>query len=389
MVAIPEAVDWRSGSISDEALDLMRKDIGVKIGFPQWNHRADADSIWHFLLGIGDDNPLWWNAEYAESAVGHAVAPPTFLYSCANGVPRPNELPEGNTGVEEWLPGVMALWSGDRWVWHQRIPVDAEISTSQELYDVRERGRKSGGRSIAQTTRTEYLDANGIVLGERFQTLIRLVRDELRREGSNLDVPLPHYGAAALAAIKAQYAAEPGLRRGAEPRYFEDVTVGDSLGRLVKGPLTITNAVGWILACGSHLTATNRMAYQLLERVPGAMLTNDETGIEDTLEATHWDDVIARRSGMSRPYDFGGQRICWTAHLATDWCGDQGELLGLDSRLLRPNFMGDLTWCTGKVTEKEVTDAGHLVTCHIEGVNQRSETTVVATATIRLPSRNP
>jgi acyl dehydratase len=388
MAMIPQAVDWRSGSISDEALDLMRQDIGVKLPFPQWNHRADADSIWHFLLGIGDDNPLWWDAEYARAAIGQAVAPPTFLYSCANGVPRPNEQPEGNTGVEEWLPGVMALWAGDRWVWHQRISLDAQISTSQELYDVRERTGKAGGRSIAQTTRTEYVDSRGTVLAHRFQTLIRMVRDDMRQDGSNLEVPLPHYDAAALARIKAQYEAEPGLRRGGETRYFEDVAVGDPLGRLVKGPMTITNAVGWILACGSHLTATNRMAYQLLERVPGAKLINDDSGIEDTLEATHWDDVIARRSGMARAYDFGGQRICWTAHLATDWCGDQGELLSLDARLLRPNFMGDLTWCTGTVTGKEVTDDGNLVTCKIQGVNQRDETTVVASATIRLPARN-
>jgi acyl dehydratase len=388
MSARADVVDWRAGTITDEALDLMHADLGKKVPFPQWNHHADLESVWHFLLGIGDDNPLWWNTEYAASAVGQAIAPPTFLYSCANGVPRPNEPYRGATGVEDWLPGVMALWSGDRWVWHQRIPMDAQISTTQELYDIREHEGKFAGRAIAHTTRTEYADGHGTVLGERFQTLIRVGREAARDRASNLDVPRPHYDAAALAGIKAQYAAEPDLRRGAEPRYFEDVNVGDSLGRLVKGPLTITNAVGWILACGSHLTATNRMAYQLIENAPGAMLTNDDTGVEDTLEATHWDDVIARKSGMARGYDFGGQRICWTAHLATDWCGDLGELVELDSRLLRPNFMGDLTWISGEVTGKQVTETGHQVTCQIRGTNQRDETTVVSTAVIRLPSRS-
>ena len=83
--------DWRHGRITDAALAEMRAQIGVRQPIsPAWSRTANADAIWHFALGVGDDNPLWWHRDYAEkSAVGRMYAPPTFLYVATHEFPPP------------------------------------------------------------------------------------------------------------------------------------------------------------------------------------------------------------------------------------------------------------------------------------------------------------
>ncbi|MEZ5134631.1 MAG: hypothetical protein R2699_06125 [Acidimicrobiales bacterium] len=56
-----------------------------------------------------------------------------------------------------------------------------------------------------------------------------------------------------MAAIDEVYAGERDRRRGAEPRWFEDVAVGDELGPIVKGPLRVTDMVCWHVGVGMGL----------------------------------------------------------------------------------------------------------------------------------------
>ena len=53
--------------ITEEGLDELRRRIGVKIGetAEPWCHEATRDNIRHYAHGIGDDNPLWCEPEYA------------------------------------------------------------------------------------------------------------------------------------------------------------------------------------------------------------------------------------------------------------------------------------------------------------------------------------
>jgi len=78
--------EWRDARITDQALDAARAAIGRLRPVKQWNHVATRDNIWHWALGVGDDNPLWWDEAYAaRSPAGRITAPPTYLYSHANG----------------------------------------------------------------------------------------------------------------------------------------------------------------------------------------------------------------------------------------------------------------------------------------------------------------
>lgn len=45
-----------------------------------WNTKVSADGIRHFAWGIGDDNPLWVDSDYATAGpYGRLAAPPPIL----------------------------------------------------------------------------------------------------------------------------------------------------------------------------------------------------------------------------------------------------------------------------------------------------------------------
>ena len=63
--------------ITESALDDLRKRIGVKIErtLEPWCYEATRDNIRHYAHGIGDDNPLWCDPDYAQTTVyGDIVA---------------------------------------------------------------------------------------------------------------------------------------------------------------------------------------------------------------------------------------------------------------------------------------------------------------------------
>jgi len=55
------------------------------------------DAIRHYAHGIGDDNPLWCEPEYAAKAQGHTAAPPSFVFA----------LNRSFSGYVGGLPGVV------------------------------------------------------------------------------------------------------------------------------------------------------------------------------------------------------------------------------------------------------------------------------------------
>jgi hypothetical protein len=120
---------------------------------------------------------------------------------------------------------------------------------------------------------------------------------------------------------------------------------------------------------------------------PSARLVNADSNVEDEWTAAHWDEYFARQSGIPRPYDEGPMRFDDLAHLVTDWMGDDASLRELQVTLRAPNLVGDLSWCTGKVSGKRVEGGRHLVDLMLWITNQRDEKTTLGTAIVELPQR--
>ena len=74
----------RWGVIDETSIEEARELIGVPLRRDrmQWNDFATRDAIRQFADGVGDENPLWRDPEYAaQTRWGRILAPPSFLYS--------------------------------------------------------------------------------------------------------------------------------------------------------------------------------------------------------------------------------------------------------------------------------------------------------------------
>ena len=188
-------VEDRYAKITDEAIDSLRRLIGVEITdtVEPWCYEATRDNIRHYAHGIGDDNPLWCDPSYARgTAYGDVIAPPSFVFAL-------NRILSGYVGG---LPGIHAMWAGADLTWHRPIVRNAAIRTTAHLKDSRR------------------------------------ARHPLRRAGDPADLPRRHPRRSGCVAVQRRLVVLPhrtghGARGGHEVRR-DQVPSGDALHR--RGP---------------------------------------------------------------------------------------------------------------------------------------------------------
>jgi hypothetical protein len=217
--------------------------------------------------------------------------------------------------------------------------------------------------------------------------MIRTERTKARERKKYDAVEIKPYTDEQVAAIEGQYATEGP--RGAEPRWWEDVSEGDLVGPMVKGPLTVTDMICWHVGMGMGLYGVQplRLGWRNRTRIP-RFFHRDELNIPDVMQRVHWDPDFARRSGNPTTFDYGRMRETWLIHLCTDWMGDDGWLWKLDCEFRRFNYVGDTQWLQGTVVRKYLADGDRpAVDLDLAAVNQRGELTTPGHATVLLPSR--
>lgn len=382
-VDIDEPGEQRFATITDDALANLRRLIGAPITdtVEPWCYEATRDNIRHYAHGIGDDNPLWCDPEYAAKARhGTIVAPPSFVFAL-------NRILSGYVGG---LAGIHAMWAGADITWHRPIVRGTEVTTEAHLKDLIEHQTAFAGRAIQQIYHVDYHDAaTGDLLCSGDSWCFRTERDTARELGTKYEKakarPPMHYSAEDLANIYGRYEAEPV--RGAEPRYIEDVNVGDELPTMTKGPMTVTGFIAYAQGWGGLYIRANRLAHKQLRKHPGLGIAN-AFGIPDVPERVHWENDLATDVGTPAAYDYGPERCSWLTHHLTDWMGDDGFLRRHQCQIRHHNVVGDWITITGKVTAKGTDDEGHPVV-EVEQVahNQHGDVSARGQGTVRLPSR--
>ena len=129
------------------------------------------------------------------------------------------------------------------------------------------------------------------------------------------------------------------------------MAVGDVVGPMVKGPLTVTDMVCWHVGMGMGLYGVSalRLGAANRRRIP-RFFHRDPQNVPDVMQRVHWDPEFARRSGNPTTFDYGRMRETWLIHLCTDWMGDDAWLWRLDCQFRRFNYVGDTQWLRGTVT---------------------------------------
>lgn len=343
-----------------------KKGIGAVLPYRP-SKEANLDNIRRFGDGVGDYNPLWRDEEHAKaSRFGMITAPPPFLYSVSLGViagetgnidrarVSTQYLPVNYAGAE--IEFIRPIWVGDR-------------ITSQET--VGGTVKKTSGRigTIAfNTGHVTYTNQRNELVAT-----IKTLMARYQNTGGTMQ-----YDRKPKAEVQ-QEATDPLVwerqRRGAETRYWEDVTEGEELPTLKKGTYSVTE-----LFLFTHgVLGTGRSSRAALEAEGSADLGGGGRFDEEHAQ---------KRRNMPGQFDFGPQRVCWLSQIVTDWMGDDGTVKKLNASIRHPNVVGDTNTVYGEVLKKTIEDGEHLVEVQIRNQNQSGLDTALGSAIVSLPSRS-
>jgi hypothetical protein len=300
-----------------------------------------------------------------------------------------NAIALAMAGVE--IPGCDPFIAGGEWEWFKTINVNDTITVIDMPVDIQDKTRNdgTGPRQFLQTGEMVYRDQQDKVLCtcKRMTMSVEMRAGASGEKKTSTATPgqvLYRYSEEDLAAIDRAYAEEE--IRGPNSRYWEDVTEGDLLKPVVKGPLTHGDMLAFIGGVG-WMNEAHGMARALFRKYAPVTHTDAETGITEWQFAGHFVDQIGREVGLLAANNLGIQTCCWLGHLVTNWMGDEGFLKQLAVQCRQIVYLGDTIRCLGRVTRKYREDDDYLVECEIRAENRKGDIVAPGRAVIALPSR--
>jgi len=153
--------------------DELRSWIGreVRYSAPEEVGRA---SIRYFALAIGDDNPLYVDADFAR-AHGHpdVVAPPTFVCETNQYAHRRPDA-DGYLGHRWDLPisGCREVRGGHEYTFSRPVYPSDRITVTWRIVDIRERTSSRGHPLLIVNSEAVYCNQDGELLARNAETLI-------------------------------------------------------------------------------------------------------------------------------------------------------------------------------------------------------------------------
>jgi len=387
------AKDWDkavSYAITDADIERAKLLVGVDVAAKtrEYIQIATTDNIRNFAHGCGNDNPLHCDPDYGrKTRWGSVIAPGMMagvINAPMNGDPMSAELKERTKSL---FRGVHVFVSGSTWDWYRPIfPGDTLYSyNGEESLEVKP--SEFAGRSVIQIRRDVKVNQRGEVVGVYRILRILTERKTAAKKGKYSAIEPAVYTDADIAELDAIYEAE--IVQGPDKRFYEDVNVGDSLGTMAKGPLTVTDVIcfhaggyGFV----PYAPTVGRLAHKNRKRIAPFYIKN-EHGVPDVAQRLHWDPKWAQAIGNPMAYDYGVMRENYLYHYLTDWCGDDAIVLHVHDEIRKFNYMGDRQIITGQVVAKRQENGRSVVDVQVQFRNQRDEVTVIGTATIALPSK--
>ena len=377
------------GRLTDESVEKLASRIGVerRRDFADWeleDMRCTAGSIRRSALSQGDYNPLYLDPEYAaRSTYGSLISPPWNII----GIEVTNAARDGMPGLHAWFRGTTIKWV-------RPIKLEDYITSVGVLTEVRKQKSKTSGEAVVQEYINTGYNDRGEEIGSMFTSWHRAERKTSKSIAKNQKMRgLAEYSAEDLEKIEEDFKKE--VRRGDKPLFWEDVTVGEELPFVVKGPTSqaqrgVGETGGGRMIRGEpgEWSHTHGNAFKLFERHPGLPFVNEWGIPEIPLVIHNSNERCQRYLGLPGAYDAGYQRINWTVHMLTNWAGDAGYLSRLDIRFPSFNIMGDTTWCCGRVTGKRQEEGNNIIEIEIWNDNQLGTRVTEGNAEVLLPSKS-
>ena len=381
------------GTITDAGVERLRARVGVPEPWTRRPHyyRPNVDAFRNVAEAYGDDNPLYCDPGYAEQTVwaGPIAPPPLVGGDSLIGEDEVTAVADDQRDLMKGDPlrGVHAFYSASVREWWAPLRPDHRVWRRNALVAVLDKPSEFAERAVHEWSANVFRDDDGTILSGQYRLMIRTERTKSRAKGKYNNIEIKPYTDAEIDAIDAEYAA--ATRRGGDPRFWEDVEEGDTVGPLVKGPLTVTDMVCWHVGMGMGLYDVKALALGVANRrrIP-RFFHRDELNVPDVMQRVHWDPEFARKTGNPTTYDYGRMRETWLIHLCTDWMGDDAWLWKLECEFRGFNYVGDTHHLTGTVVRKYLAEGDRpAVDLQLAATNQRGTVSSPGTATVLLPSR--
>ncbi len=371
-----------ASALPEDDLEQAQALVGMPIRVELWNHEASRDTIRHYAWGIGDDNPLYCDPEYAaKTRWGTIIAPPTFYYGVFDAVVAPG------------LPEVQWFYAGSDWTFFKSARRGDEFTVDAQYTEARRASGDQVGRMVLQTGTVNYIDQTGETQATVKSHCFRVPRAGVGG-GLAYEPREPQtYSPEELAKLRDQAVNE--YCRGADTLYHDDVKVGDILPGTLRGPLVLMDMTAYYagaVGTSGYKSTKLKWKYNKWAHTDPDKLPNNYDksyfGAAVLPSIGHQDKQIAvSELGMPGPYDNGPQRIGMVSTCATNWMGDDGFMRNLSIRLHRPVIFGDCTITKGEVTGLRVEDGVGLVDVKLWAENQLGDVTASGSAVIELPRR--
>ncbi len=366
---------------TDEMLEEMRALVGTELRTDAClnNEYATRLAILRFCEGIGDDNPLWTDAAYAHrSRYGTLVAPPSFVFACLG-------------SVQVGWRGLGGFHCETRMAFRKPIKVGDKIAAKVTFdgFDGPIDDSNFGGRRIKDYLRQEYFNQDGDLVTTFICSRMRFERGEMQKRAASRPLTVPHpWTQEEILAIEEQVLAE--TPRGTNPRYWEDVNIGDELDVITKGPLGLTDFIAFIAAGAAPIprVSAHSVALKKYRKHPKWAFRDPRTHALEPVYSVHYNDYAARLQGAQIAYDVGIQRTAWQIHCLTNWMSDAGELKSLFGQYRAHVYLGDVVRLGGRIDGKEIdADGDPVVKVTTWAWNQREQNVMPGAAVIKLPLR--
>lgn len=356
--------------------------IGMPIRVELWNHEASRDVIRHYAWGLGDDNPLYSEPDYAaRSPWGGIIAPPTFFYAIFDAVVAPG------------LPDIQWFYSGVDCEFHEPIRRNDSFTVKADYVDAKAVSGKRVSGMLVQTGDVRYLNQHGRLATRVLSHCFRVPRQTAQGGLSYAPRKEHRYSDAEMAALEKAILGE--YRRGADTLYWEDVKADEALPGTARGPLNRLDMTcyyaGAVGTSGYKSTKLKWMYAHWARTAPEKLPNNYDPSYYSAAVSPsigHQDEAVATSElGMPGPYDNGPQRIGMISTCVTNWMGDAGFLRRYSVRIKLPVIFGDTTWTKGVVTGKRRDGDKGIVDLRVWSENQLGETTASGQAEVVLPMR--
>ncbi|MEV7807984.1 MaoC family dehydratase N-terminal domain-containing protein [Microbispora sp. NPDC088329] len=335
-------------------------------------------NVSRFADASGDDNPLYLDVQYGAGSVHHTMlAPPAFVLA----VRAP-----ASAGVldlaEHRLTGTLRSLHLS---WDDTVRLGDALAGRVYVSDV-SRCLAAAGRARARVLSTVEYQRNGVGFARGWAEVEVAPLDA---DGSSSPRRSIHrYEPADVERMVRELDTEQPPR-GAVPRLWSDVAVGEATPAMLKGPLTLADLELWVFAEGRPVRAGN-LHHARLAELKGRRTANPVTGwpVWDRAE-TSLDSAATDPCGPSAP---GGLLFTLAGQHVTHWMGDDAFLRQLSLRITQPFRYGDALRLTGTVVDRytatdEARTRHHAVTLRVAGRNQLGESVVEAHAVVFLPDR--